>query len=534
MPTTSTILPSNNGSINSNEEQDLIIINIKNFIDRFKNIILEIEHHIKFINLNQDSNNEENKKQLLLYLTQLKELYNIMPSTINERVRKKWHPWLEKLAYPGALLLLASGIVTRVAQRNFSIEVVSNPNLQNQTFIEQIEELSFGMKESILTTGNYWLATSDTFFTFFISLFPFGLKHIIELFNSQKKVGKIELNPVFFLSIIVQLLEKSLELKNYEIFEQFESQITSLCEDLENKIEEHKSTSHTNESTTSVVAVEQQIKELNDKGKTDLTNEDYSLKQVVKNGLTNSAIFTVVNGLNHIVITLSSAYTAQTFTWEKYLSELITPANIFSTLARGTLMKLVNDHLIKKPIEKFINGFLKYYRQENSTSEPALNRFKNHMNKLVKQYKPCVQGIIVLSSFLSITFATNFIKTLAADVTQNKGDFKAAMAQLNKTFWKWEMALIALGVTASDMINLKMEMKKVFPLFAEKKKQKAIIDKIFTEDSSLNEVLTTPVPVNNNQQESWSNNMTNEVNSSSDTSPLISSDQRTTPCYGSF
>ncbi|WP_338956770.1 hypothetical protein [Spiroplasma endosymbiont of Tiphia femorata] len=218
------------------------------------------------------------------------------------------------------------------------------------------------------------------------------------------------------------------------------------------------------------------LNELSELSKTDLKNEDYSIKEIIKNSLSNTNFFLTTLLINHLVITASSAYTAETLTWESYKEDIVSINNIISTIVRATVMKFVNECFIKNSLNTIFEPVKNYFCPQNN-DHTLLQSFKNWVKN---QNKLSQLGVFIVS-FLFISAITNAIKTYAADVTQNKGDWKKAWIQFKETFPKLGMVLSALGVTSSDLYNLTNKMKPAFKLIYKQEEQQKIIDEVLSE-----------------------------------------------------
>lgn len=224
--------------------------------------------------------------------------------------------------------------------------------------------------------------------------------------------------------------------------------------------------------------------DLNNLAKTNLKNENDSWSAIIKNGKSNLLSFCKVLAINHLVITASSAYTAETLTWESYPIKLLSIPNILSTVVRATVMKLVNEYCIKDGLSIIFKLIRKYcccnLAATDNNSENLIVKMKNWVNN---QNKP-MQSLLLVGSFLVTCALTNAIKAYAADIAQNKGDSEAAWKQFKRTFFRLGMVLSALGVTASDLYNLTQEMKPFLKLKNQSKQNQEIIEKALLELSN--------------------------------------------------
>lgn len=137
-------------------------------------------------------------------------------------------------------------------------------------------------------------------------------------------------------------------------------------------------------------------------------------------------------------------------------------------------MKFVNEYFIKNSLNTMFWPIRNYFCANHN--DTLIELFKK---KVKNQNKPTQIGIYIVS-FIFTTIVTNAIKTYAADVTQNQGDWKKAWAQFKETFPKWGMVLSALGVTSSDLYNLTTKMKPVLKLIYKEKEEQKIIDEVLS------------------------------------------------------
>lgn len=464
------------------EDTDDNIKKYQSLILRFKNINSTIKFYNEFINNNKKTSDPENKNQVVLYLNKLDALYQEMPSFDSKTAQKGKQNGTWKLLVPIISLLgIAAGISIRVAQRNFSVQVVSDPNLYNQTITEQTGELLEGMVQALKIPENFVLGTTDVIFSFAASLVPFGLTNIINLF-SKEKISETNLDHFNPTDIIIQVLENTLQNNNFQELELYYEKLDSLCCELEKIIKSNNlEDSDLNQMDPNENDIEESINKLNKTREKDSKKTDYSSKKLIKNSIENARNWIVIAGVSHCVITLSSAYSAQTFSWENYEENLITFRNILSTFVRVSAMKYVNDLLIKKPLQNIINILGSLVRKNNDENKKfSLEQVKKDFSESIKKYNKPTQAVIIFAGFITITFISNFIKTLAADVVQNKGNIDEAWKQLNETFFTPEMVGIASLVTGSDMLALQLKMKESLSMLSETKKEREIIDRLFS------------------------------------------------------
>lgn len=357
------------------------------------------------------------------------------------------------------------------------------------------------MWESLQIPENYAMAGIDTLVTYVLSSYPFGLKDIISLFFSKEATDKEALNKYLPLEIIIKKLEKQLVNKEYEKLDENNVQLEILCNKLQTTIKKDDAFNHLknelnlldfnnefsfeqyqqiiNLLTSSYLNDNDFLSKLNQSSATDLENEDYSLHNMINNSWSNIKFFLIALIINHLVITGASAYTAETLTWETYKNDIISINNIISTVIRGTIMKLVNDYFIKNSLSTLFKPIMNYLWPNN-------NKLLEHFKDWVKDQKKLKQVGIFIFSFIFITFISNAIKTYAADVTQNKGDWKKAYMQFAETFLKWGMLASAFCVTSSDLYNLTNKIKPVFKLIYKEKEQQKIIDEVLSKLSNIN------------------------------------------------
>lgn len=115
------------------DTNERIIINTKNIIVELTNISLRIHYYIDYINQNWNSNEEKYKNKVFLYLNNLKEIYEILPKFVkNENEENESSSCYKTIKCSIASVVLLIGIVIRVAQRYFSIAVVSDQDIINR------------------------------------------------------------------------------------------------------------------------------------------------------------------------------------------------------------------------------------------------------------------------------------------------------------------------------------------------------------------------------------------------------------------
>lgn len=477
-------------SSNNNER---IIINTKKIIAELTNISLRIRYYIDYTNQNWNSNEKKYKNKVKLYLNKLKEIYEILPKFIkNEDKKNESNYCCKTIKYGFAPFVLVIGIVIRVAQRYFSIAVVSNQDIIDKTFFKQLEILAWEMWESLQIPQNYAMASIDTLLSYVLSYYPFGLKSLVNLCSSNQVEHKEALNKYLPLEIIIKKLEKQLMNKEYKKLDKSSSQLASLCNKLQTTIKKHDAFNHLKNELNIIdfnnefsfeqfnevlnkYCLNDLLNELNQLSKTDLKNEDYFLWNIVKNSWSNIKFFLTTLTINHLVITASSAYTAETLTWETYKKDIVSINNIISTVVRGTVMKFVNEYFIKNSLSTLFKP-LTNYLWPNNNDHSLLKLVKDW----VKDQKKIKQAAIFIISFIFTTFITNAIKTYAADVTQNKGNWKKAWMQFIETFPKLGMIASALCVTSSDLYNLTNKMKPALKLIYKEKEQQQIIDEVLS------------------------------------------------------
>lgn len=239
------------------------------------------------------------------------------------------------------------------------------------------------------------MAGMDTLLTYVLSYYPFGLKNIINLFSANESENKEALNKYLPLEIIIKKLEKQLINKEYRKLDEHNLQLKILCTKLQTTIKKHDAFNHLkhelnlsdfnseflieqfHETINSLInnyCLYELLSELNQSSATDLKNEDYSLRNMINNSWSNIKFLTTLI-INHLVLTASSAYSAETLTWKTYKDEIISINNIISTVVRGTIMKFANEYFIKnslstlfKPIMNYLwpnnndNSLLKYFK----------------------------------------------------------------------------------------------------------------------------------------------------------------------------
>ncbi|WP_425380829.1 hypothetical protein [Spiroplasma endosymbiont of Polydrusus pterygomalis] len=480
---------------------ETIIINTKKNIVELTNINLRIRYYIDYINQNSNSNEEKYKNKVTLYLNNLKEIYQILPKFVkNENEENESNCCCKSIKYSIAPLVLSIGIVIRVAQRYFSIAVVSVQDIIGKPFFQQLAKLVLGMWESLQIPENYAMAGIDTLLTCVLSYYPFGLKNIISLFSPNESEDKEALNKYLPLEIIIKKLEKQLINKEYRKLEENNLQLKILCNKLQTTIKKHDAFNHLKNElnildfNTEFTFEQYQdtinllnnyywndlLPQLTQLSATDLKNEDYSFHNVINNSWSNIKFFLTALIINHLVITAASAYTAETLTWETYKDKIISINNIISTVVRGTIMKFVNEYFIKNSLSTLFKPIINYLWPNNNDNS-LLKYFKDW----VKDQKKLKQAGIFIISFIFTTFITNAIKTYAADVTQNKGDWKKAWIQFTETFPKWGMIASALCVTSSDLYNLTNKMKPALKLRYQEKEQQQIIDEVLSKLSNI-------------------------------------------------
>ncbi len=532
------------------DSNESIIINTKNIIVEFTNISLRIHYYINYINRNWNSNEEKYENKIFLYLNNLKEIYEILPKFVkNENEENENNFCCKTIKYGIAPFMLLIGIVIRVAQRYFSIAVVSNPDIRGKTFFKQLAILVWGMLESLQIPENYAMAGIDTLLTYVLSYYPFGLKNIINLFSANESEDKEALNKYLPLEIIIKKLQKQLMNKEYTKLNKNNLQLKILCNKLQTMIKKHDAFNHLKnelnhfdfndkflfEQYQEIIkflknnyCLNDLLSELNQSSATDLKNEDCSLHNIINNSWSNIKFFLTTLIINHLVITASSAYTAETLTWETYKDDVISINNIFSTVVRGTIMKVVNEYFIKNSLSTLIKPIINYL-WPNNNDDSLLKYFKDW----VKDQKKLKQAGIFIISFIFTTFITNAIKTYAADVTQNKGDWKKAWIQFTETFPKLGMVASALCVTSSDLYNLTNKMKPALKLIYKEKEQQQIIDEVLSKLSNIVSHETTNdhngensaviIRANGHFQTIWESNNIQDIVNNSDREYLIPS-----------
>ncbi|CAB1055109.1 hypothetical protein [Spiroplasma endosymbiont of Danaus chrysippus] len=149
------------------------------------------------------------------------------------------------------------------------------------------------------------------------------------------------------------------------------------------------------------------LNELSELSKTDLKNEDYSIKEIIKNSLSNTNFFLKTLLINHLVITASSAYTAETLTWESYKEDIVSINNIISTIVRATVMIFVNECFIKNALNTIFEPVKNYFCPQNN-DHTLLQSFKNW----VKNQNELSQLGVFIVSFLFISAILMLLKLM--------------------------------------------------------------------------------------------------------------------------
>lgn len=535
-----------NLDVNENSDNESIINNTRKIITELQNISRRIRYYTDYINTNWNNSEKKYQDKIKLYLNNLKELYDTLPKFIkndtNEEIESSccW----KTIKYTIAPLVLLTGIVIRVAQRYFSIAVVSNQEIIGKIFLEQLKILFWGMTESLQIPENYAMASIDIFLSYALSYYPFGLKNLVNLFTKNQCENKQLLNEYLPLEIVIKNLEQQLMKKQYQKLNENIVHLESLSNQLQTIVKKHDLFNHLKEEFhdydfndnfsfeqfNQIIAnsddfLNDILKEVNQLTATDLKIENYSLSKIISNSWSNIKFFLTTLTINHLVITAASAYTAQTLTWETYKEDIVSINNIISTIVRGTVMKFVNEYFIKSSLSTLFKPVINYLWPNNDNS--WLKKFKDCVNN---QNKLAQAGIFFIS-FIFTSFITNAIKTYAADVTQNKGDWKKAWIQFKETFPKLGMIASALCVTSSDLYNLTNKMKPVFKLIYKEKAQQQIIDEILLALPSLvneentndinNETFATNSRRDNPVRLNWETNSTQEIINNSDREPLL-------------
>lgn len=167
-----------------------------------------------------------------MYLSNLTEIYTRVPKFLKSQEIVNTNTIWKNSKKAIAVCAVGLGVAIRVAQRYFSVAVVSDSTIIDKSILDQMQILGKGMYNALGIKENWAMAFIDTVFSYGLSYYPFGLKDIVGLFTAKQDSASTTLNPYLPFEIIINELQNSLERKEYQKLEIFNSEINVVCDDL--------------------------------------------------------------------------------------------------------------------------------------------------------------------------------------------------------------------------------------------------------------------------------------------------------------